>query len=145
MKGMVMKWATKDATVEQLHEELRATLVLSMTTGFPLHIAMRNSAPDFNKTFFNPAKFPAEALLLKKFEGPDDGESYFSSVVNTPEMHALLATDAEANELVQSHNTGRSKTMHPLLTTTFKLDDHAAFLGKMLPPLANFQVIHVTD
>ena len=143
MKGVVMRKATKDALLDQTHEELRATLVQAMTSGFPLHISMRNSAPDFNKTFFEPTKFPSELFTLRKFESSEG--KYYSSSVNTPSMHAMLATASETAELVQSHNMGRGKTMHPLLSTTFKLEDYAGFLGKMLPPLGLFQVIHVTD
>ena len=70
-KGMVMRKATKDATLEELQEECRQKVVLAMTNGYPLVFNLRNSAPDFKNTFFSSSneKFPAAVMETKAVTG----------------------------------------------------------------------------
>ena len=87
-KGLTVKMAFKQLSAEGVQEACRKSLMRSIIAGCPLHIALRNSAPDLTGTFFSPTKFPAETLTLKQyvgFDGTDLEAEYTSSAVNSPE------------------------------------------------------------
>ena len=148
MKAMVMGVALKQKTTDEAREEMRKQLVTAMTCGYPLHIDLMNSAPDFDGKFFSEDNFPRATLVTQAMKGFDgktpDGEIY-TTTVNTQVMHTKLATELELNELKHAEVTGRHSNMHPLITSDFDVEDYEEFLGPCMPDLDKFQVICVTN
>lgn len=152
-KGLTVKMAFKQLSAEDVQEACRKSLMSSIIAGCPLHIALRNSAPDLTGIFFSPTKFPAETLTLKQyvgFDGTDSEAEYTSSAVNSPESCKELATDAEHLQIDLSRAEGRLAGMYPVVSTSLKFKDFEKTLrapGKsgrgMFPPLDGFQIIRV--
>ena len=135
--------------------------VISLSTRYPLHISLSNSAPDFKGTFFAADKFPPEVMqtievagftgsmqstgggIAVQSDGQEDGV-FFTCALNTEEGRELLSTSTEKDELGRSVATGRACGMHTIVTTTFQLEDYKEFLDRQLD-FDMFQVIHVSD
>jgi len=147
MKKVVMQHALKQTTLGEAQEEMRVQLVTAMTAGYPLHVDLMNTAPDFAGKFFSDSAFPRETLVteaVQGFDGKVEGE-YYSTPVNTPVAHKKLAAAGEWRELQHAGLTGRSSGMHVIITSDFELEDYQEFLAPCLPDLGKFQVICVTN
>lgn len=143
-KELVARKATKDATVVELRAECRAKLVTAMTCGYPLYFDCSTAAPDFVGTFCGES-FPREVFETIHHDGFNgkDSTGYHGSAVNCSTFDDRLASGADLHELQRSRAIGRSVGCHPIIRTSFELDDYAEFLrfGEFLPDATTFQVI----
>jgi len=148
-KAAVVQKAMKMKTLEEVQDEMRKKVVVAMQMGYPLIIELQNSAPNFKGQLCSDTTIPLETLCMAKYHGfcGKNDKEYFSSAANTEAFHDKIAqpgTD-ELRDLKHARAVGRHTKMYPVLVTQFDVEDYEEFLSGMLPPMENFQAIHVLD
>lgn len=115
-KGMAGRFFQKVATLEELQEELRSSLVMALQNGQTLYIAMRNGATDLKKQYCKRGVFPIElftpgSIVEDKFlcAQSNDGEGILtaSEADDRMIMANINSRKGDFNVIICTHFSGR--------------------------------------